>query len=131
MSEVRRQEEAKRAADEKGLVIVRPESNELFVDIDDEVDLAAFHASREILGDLVESFRLTRSPSGRPGRYHARVRLTRDIEDDFERIALQAILGSDRKREVLSWVRAARGEADATIFFETPGAIAELSKWPY
>ena len=57
------------------------------------------------------------SPSGRPGRHHVVVTMPRPVSP-MERIALQAILGSDPIREMLSWFRIERGIEEPTIFFE-------------
>lgn len=111
-------ERRKRACEERGLVIRRPADNELLVDIDTAEQLAVFHIAKARLGPLVIDHDMWPSPSGRPGRYHASVRLSRQLRDDQERILLQAVLGSDLMRELLSFMRLDAGVDDATVFFE-------------
>ena len=122
VKEYSRYEVAAEQAKAKGCKVVVPKSNELFVDIDCEEDL---ERSRKYLVHIQRmekcSYRITESPSGRPGRYHVVVTLERDVEP-MERILLQALLGSDRVREVLSWQRLRRGEKLPTLFFEKEDA---------
>lgn len=109
------------AAAAKGLVVVLPGPCELFVDIDCAEDLVAFEKSIAVL-DTDGAWTVVRrpSPSGRPGRFHVVITLERPVKDAFERIMLQAILGSDRLHESLSYQAAARGVANPTVFFERP-----------
>jgi hypothetical protein len=115
-----------RQAAEKGCVIVEPGARELFLDIDCEEDLDLFR--RNVLrvqeDAAVLRYEVRSSPSGRGGRYHVVVTLGRDV-DPVERVLLQALLGSDRVREALSWIRARRGFEMPTIFFEKPGDPGE------
>ena len=113
-------EEMTKAATAKGLVVVRPKANELFLDIDDAESLATFHKGVGFLGTLVHGFTRKPSPSGAPDRLHVTVTLGRDVKDQFERIALQALLGSDRLHEMLCWEAATRGVLDVCVFFEKP-----------
>ena len=109
---------AQEQAKAKGLQIILPGSRELFVDIDSHTARAVFNAN---IGKLLEvepaDYRLRPSPSGVSGREHAVVVLHRRV-NVFERIALQAALGSDPIREMLSWQRAKRGDKNPTLFFE-------------
>jgi hypothetical protein len=117
-----RYQQAAATAKERGLVVCAPAPNELFVDIDDAESLALFERNFPKLEELglFSKVLKTESPSGKPGRWHVVVWLNRDVESTFERIALQALLGSDRVREVLSWQRATRGDPVPTLFFERP-----------
>jgi len=45
------------------------------------------------------------------------VTLERNVEP-MERILIQAFLGSDLKREALSWVRIVNNDPNPTLFFE-------------
>jgi hypothetical protein len=104
----------------RGLRVVIPEPNQLFLDIDDSESFLVFVANIGILGDLAESQSIKPSPSGKAGRFHITVTLSRPVKDAFERIALQALLGSDRKHETLSWRAALAGMPNPTVFFEKP-----------
>lgn len=117
------------AAEAKGCVIVVPAPNELFIDIDDAASLAMFYDNVWKLADLVKGFRRAPSPSGKIGREHITVTLSRDVRDAFERILLQTLLGSDRVHEALSWCCATRGIDNPTVFFERkPLATAEAAE---
>ncbi len=112
-----------KACAERGVRIVEPGDNELFIDIDTHESLGIFHANVRALGKLVKSSSMHSSPSRKAGRYHIRVKLTRAVKDAFERIMLQALLGSDLNREIISWRDANGGATKPTVFFER-----ELSK---
>ena len=109
---------AEEAAAAKGLVIVYPQPDELFLDIDDAASLETFGKHSPILGDLITGYRTEPSPSGDPFKYHVTVKLSRPVKDAFERIMLQALLGSDRLHEILSWSAATNGAVQPTLFFE-------------
>jgi len=112
--------EALAVAKEKGCVIVAPKPNELFIDIDEEEQLDVFKGQIkrviEVFGKRV-SWNQRSSPSGLPGRYHIVVTLPVEVTA-VERIALQACLGSDLVREILSWARMRLGHDLPTCFFE-------------
>ena len=113
-------EQCVEAAKEKGLVVVIPKPNELFVDIDSQ-------AQFELFENLVVTFlrqehatwTAAPSPSRAPGHYHVTVHLHRDVSNR-ERILLQAVLGSDPMRELLSLQRCDAGNVHPTLFFERP-----------
>jgi hypothetical protein len=109
---------AEEVAAAKGRVIVYPRPDELFLDIDDVASLEMFGVHSKILGDLIEGYRTEPSPSGDPFKYHVTVKLSRPVRDAFERIMLQALLGSDRLHEILSWAAATHGAERPTLFFE-------------
>lgn len=110
-------------AAQRGCLVHLPEPDELFVDIDDEASRLRFDAVVQILADrgLVKEAIGTPSPSLKPGREHLRVRLSRPVRDERERVLLQAALGSDGKREACSYFELEAGERDVTCFFELPG----------
>lgn len=115
------QEEREKSALERGCSVVTPRPNELFLDIDTDEDLETFKGQISLLelyfeGDDI-AWRAAQSPSGRPGRYHVTVTVPRFV-DEQERVALQACLGSDRKRELLSLKRIRQGHISPTCFFE-------------
>lgn len=103
--------------------------NELQIDIDCEADLTLFEGAwKNVSGlGLLRGATYSRrpSPSGRAGRWHIEVRLAMPIDHE-SRIALQALLGSDRTREMLSWCRLQRGEALPVLFFERPEVSSAL-----
>jgi hypothetical protein len=117
-------EEAFEIAAGKGCVVRVPGPRELFIDIDsDEANVSFERLRKACPADLIDRVDRTPSPSGRPGHYHIVVRLNRDLRDDRERVLLQAVLGSDPMRELLSWRRIENGSdsASVSIFFEKAG----------
>lgn len=114
-------ERAVKDAAAKGCKIVLPEPNQLFVDIDSQATYEHFinvgmKHLRRIYPDA--GLRIKVSPSEEPWHYHATVTLPEPIENDITRIALQAMLGSDPVRELLSWERLVRGLRVPVLFFE-------------
>jgi len=100
-------------------IIVEPATDELFIDIDSEDDFELLDNRLQTLrlnGVGVDTIRTT--PSRRSGHYHVVLRLDRNI-DPTMRVALQACLGSDRKREILSALRILFDmDRPPTVFFE-------------
>lgn len=119
-------EGAKAAAVEKGLVIVLPKDNELFVDIDDERSLEEFFSRVLILrstgwvSEDQEAGVVMKASKSRGCHWHAVVTLQHNVTPT-ERVALQLLLGSDPIREALS-MRAIREKTTPhpTLFFEVP-----------
>jgi hypothetical protein len=103
-----------------GLVVVEPAASELFLDLD-----TGLEEFRTLLYDVAATaglriHRVDFWPSRKPGHWHAVVALEHEITPVM-RIALQAALGSDRKRELLGLMRILLDVAAApTVFFETP-----------
>jgi hypothetical protein len=107
-----------------GMHVMLPSDSELFIDIDCEEDLVHYRAMLEVLKPL--AFTDGRAlvvmdrviPSKTLGHFHVVVTLDERVTP-MERIAFQAALGSDRKRELLSLLRI-RLQLDRppTVFFE-------------
>ncbi len=101
-------------------VVVLPLSNQLFIDIDDEASMARYDLNltkvEEYVG--VRGFPvITPSRSGDVERKHIIVTLARDVTP-MERILLQALLGSDLRRELLSYCRITIDDPNPTLFLE-------------
>lgn len=112
------------ACAEKDCHVVEALPDQLLVDIDSYEALGIFHANYPRLGDLAASHERKQSPSRKAGRYHIVVKLTRPVKDNYERILLQCLLGSDLAREVLSWREANAGVRNPTVFFEKNAKVA-------
>lgn len=112
------QEEAIKAVKENGFDVVYPEDNQLQLDIDDEAGLIRFENMLYMVGAYlnIKDYNIRTSKSGGDHK-HITITLPHPISP-VERILLQAILGSDPKREMLSYVRLLKGEKNPTIFFE-------------
>lgn len=102
----------------KGLVIRLPLNNELLVDIDSDADLAEFDRNYGIVDELFGVDEVITTPSrNKPQGKHIIVKLDIPITP-LERVLLQSILGSDRRREALSLWRIHNNDPDPTLFFE-------------
>lgn len=120
-------EVVKKLEREKGLRyrVVLPRDDELQIDIDNLEALAVFQGNYTRLREYwhhrwAGGCEMTCEvvPSKTEGHFHITVRLPTEI-DDQERIMLQALLGSDPVRELLSLVRIWAGlERPPTCFFE-------------
>lgn len=116
-----RLEEAIAQAEALGCNVVMPEPNQLFIDIDSNEDYRVFiehHAMLTSIGGEGGKIVSTKaSKSGLP-RCHIVLEFDRELSN-VERVLLQAVLGSDRKRELLSWIRIRSGATEhPTLFFE-------------
>ena len=112
-----------------GLVVVEPGPTELLLDIDSQMAMVTYEANREALNDATQSLWIVetkRIPSRKPGHWHVycTVELNGTSWDELTaevRIAFQAILGSDLRREGFSLIRAMFGlNRPPTVFFEKP-----------
>lgn len=121
--------EAEKIAALQGCIVRAPLPKELFVDIDTPEQYETFLKQMKAFpkGLIVKS-RESSSPSGTPGKLHVVVTLSRSVTDEVERVLLQALLGSDPMRELLSWRRIEDGsDNDAiSLFFEKPGWEASV-----
>lgn len=105
----------------EGLLITFPAANELQIDLDNDTHRDAFERSFEIFNrELGGNFQMQRTRSKSGAGEHIRIKLGFDL-DVWQRIAWQAALGSDPVRELLSCLRAWRGDAQPTLLAEKPG----------
>jgi TPP-dependent indolepyruvate ferredoxin oxidoreductase alpha subunit len=109
----------RRWAEENQLDVVFPQPDELFLDIDDYSSVLVYEENKDLVeqshGILGVTVRESRSGHGKK---HYVVKLNRSVTV-VERIALQAILGSDRRHEAQSLRRhILDGEIAPTLFFE-------------
>lgn len=111
---------ARERAAREGLTVVEPNHDELFVDIDSDADMSVFEVNVKLFSEhviAVEKWSVTRSRSGHPQKRHIVVTLNSSI-GSRERLFYQALLGSDRKRELLGLVRVNADDPTPTLFFE-------------
>lgn len=122
-------DDAQQKAAERGLEIKYPKSNELFIDIDNARDFARFKTLIEMLGRTEPVVGWVDTPSASGGQHrHVVVTLSRSVSE-FERIAFQAMLGSDLKREILSYERLKTGSCPhPTMFFEPKAGAKPVAK---
>ena len=112
------QEEAKK----KGLKVVFPNKNQLFVDIDSRESMKICHKRIDMLKSLFDcKLKKKVSRSGHP-HYHIYIDAKRTFTD-VERILLQLFLGSDANHEFLSYKDHTNGESCPVLFFERANEI--------
>lgn len=106
----------------QGYAIVLPKPNELQIDIDTDEQFAIFERASESmarnwwLDSGMYSIEINPSKSGLPSR-HVTITLPFDVTP-WQRVALQASLGSDPMRELLSSIRLMKGDVAPTLFVE-------------
>lgn len=103
-----------------GEIVVLPLPNQLFIDIDDEASMQLFERSLKKIEEYVGVLGypdITPSRSGNVERQHIVVTLARAVTQT-ERILLQAVLGSDLRRELLSYCRITINDPHPTLFLE-------------
>ncbi len=109
-------------AAEKGWDVVLPGDNELQIDIDDEESLDVYDEMVDVLESTGYYIVNERRTPSKGGNTHITVKVVGHglTISPLERVALQAMLGSDRKRELLSLLRIWKPEANRppTLFFE-------------
>jgi len=106
--EIKTSSVVKEELEEQGYEVVFPKNNELQIDIDSEEEYQIFKEQYEILCNHwgKQSFEIKEEPSfsGLPHRHIVVtcVYMENIFEDIYKRIAFQACLGSDVKREMLN-----------------------------
>lgn len=108
------------AAAELGLRVRLPADDELFVDIDSDEAFNTMVAMRDVLRESGFGLTLRWITDSKSGYPHQHVCLVAwRALTPLERVALQACLGSDRKRELLSFLRIEeKTDRPPTVFFE-------------
>jgi hypothetical protein len=105
----------------QGFVVLEPDEEELLIDCDTEEHFKMFLEQLTILErnlGLEIPYKDWESRGGPPGK-HISVLMPFQLSPQ-ERIAWQAALGSDPKRELLSLIRLRNGDALPTILVEKP-----------
>lgn len=122
--------ELQEKAKANGWTVLTPLDNELFLDRDEPASYLA-RGDTDILGYLgragvtMVSCLTTVSPGGNT---HIYIKLDTPLPE-LERILLQAVLGSDRRKECLTYIQH-KEELEAPIaFFEVPGQLDRVIKW--
>jgi hypothetical protein len=101
-----------------GLRVVVPGPRELFLDIDSPEDLAFYREQLSRLNSRIHMLTETRITRSSGGNYHVYLESVYALTP-VGRIMLQAILGSDRVRELLSYLRIElKLNREPTLFFE-------------
>lgn len=103
----------------ENLEVVLPADNELQIDIDNEHSYLLFQKQLQILQVYVGvvDVRESSSKSGKDWKLHITVELDPDVTM-IERLALQAMMGSDRVRELLGYVQYKNNDPHPVLFLE-------------
>lgn len=116
-------------ADAMGLKMVVGSPDLLLIDLDNGASLDKFNENLNILKEFpahfIKGYLLTKSKSGNT---HAYVKLKKEF-GVLERIGLQAVLGSDTKRESLSVLELTKEYEEPTVLFETPSEYDKVMQW--
>lgn len=117
-------------AQSMGLKAIFALADELLLDIDypyETVNLPELTPRVYLINQKLQivSSCVTRSKSGNA---HVYIKLNRSLTG-FERIVVQALMGSDRVREVLSALQLQAGSKGCTCLFETQEEYSDVYKW--
>ena len=112
---------SQRAIDEAkklNLDVVFPADNQLQLDIDNDESMAQFEKLRDVIEHYwgIGNVETHPSKSGLPKR-HVTVTMQSKL-DVLDRILIQACLGSDRTRELLSYLQVRNGDKHPVLFLE-------------
>jgi hypothetical protein len=104
----------------KGCEVIQSAPNLLLLDFDTAEALERFDRLRGSFFRLFPADEVVEWPSksGKPHHRHVMVKLSAPIEDAALRVALQAALGSDPKREIFSVLRLLQGTKEPSLLFK-------------
>lgn len=97
--------------------LVLPESNQLQMDIDDDESYEFMVNMIALLQSNGFAVELTKTTISKSGNRHCYIKTPWELSL-VDRIALQASMGSDRKREILSLVSIYKNEGVVTCLYE-------------
>lgn len=121
---------AEKVAASRGQVVVYPGPCEIQLDIDsvDQLSDCKERILRMIQMDVFPAnANVVVTNSKTEGHYHLTMTVSDKPLTEWQRIALQAVLGSDPMREYLNCMRAMTGVENVTRLFETPETVQMLS----
>lgn len=116
---------AEDVAKQRGLVVVWPEKNQLQFDLDSKEELAEFYHRWHEFSERME-YGIEQHETQTQGHYHVTITMEHKFTE-WERIALQAVLGSDTMREFLNAKRLFLNhtERPSRLFEKLPLVIEE------
>ena len=114
-------------AAEKGCIVIRPTEQQVFVDLDTREAFEIFKMKLDKYQEISRdgAFKMVSYTIFKTNRLHAYLYFHKPQRIEA-RLALQAVLGSDPVREMLSlwnWSEGNREEKDVTVFFEKQPVI--------
>lgn len=116
----------------EGLDVVYPADNELLIDIDNEHSYLLFKQQIMIVQKFIGVVDVREAPSksGKPFKMHITVELDPNVSM-IERLALQAMLGSDRVRELLGYVQYKNEDQHPVLFLEKKEELLQAAPEPF
>lgn len=106
-----------------GLIADPAEDRELQIDLDTDAQEEQYRRMRPLMEDVYPIEEVIETPS-KSGRTHVRIFTAYPLSVE-ERIALQAILGSDPRKELCSLRRWLKGDQIPILLFEKPWTFVE------
>ena len=108
-------DDAAKHAESCGFEVVRGDEKTLLLDIDSGDDFHKFEVNRDLVDQLVgiEDYTVWNSQSS---KHHVKLKLKKPLSIEL-RLFLQACLGSDIKRELLTYKRVIEGESEPSMLF--------------
>ena len=102
-----------------GLRVVEPKANQLQLDLDSARALRKYGMQFSILkrAGLTKRWREKILPSKKSGHVHVVIDMPHGVSN-LERVALQAVLGSDIRRECFNFARVKKRNKYPIVFFE-------------
>jgi hypothetical protein len=123
-------EKARAQAAVEGLEVVYPQGNQLFIDIDNEHNYRLFNNQLSLVQKFIgyADRKETPSKSGHAWKMHITLTFGPNIAfTAIERLALQAMLGSDRVREILGYIEYKNGDPTPVLFLEKKPKLLNAS----
>lgn len=106
------------------LAVVFPDEYQVFLDLDQAQDQYVMEALLPLFKERGFPLKVEKVTRSKNGGKHVYLRATQPLGPE-RRLLIQAILGSDRKREALGFLRLVNNEEYTSCFFEVPGAPTE------
>ena len=106
-------------AKKRGMRVVVPSARQLQIDLDSHEALITYAGQINLLrrrSDITKGWRKTIRPSETRGHFHITITMPKPLSVKH-RIALQALLGSDLKREAMNWIRAYKRQRLPILLF--------------
>lgn len=116
----------------EGLSVVYPEDNQLQIDLDNEHSYRLFQNQLCIVEKFIGISNCDEKPSksGKPGKRHITLTFYGVTFTMLERLALQAMLGSDRIRELLGYVQLKNEDPHPVLFLEKKQNLLQAAPEP-
>jgi len=104
-----------------GCVVVEAKDRDIFIDLDSQQDQYVMEAILALFRENLQHIEVVKISRSRNGNKHAYLRASWPLTAT-ERVLLQAVLGSDRKREALAYLRILDNAPIVSCFFEKADA---------